>query len=82
LFLRLCEIHASGRISASCSNTLCDGIFGPSLFLGAMLGGAIGAVAHGLLPGCTATSRAYALVGMGALFAGIVRSHDIGVDDL
>ena len=50
------------------------GIFGPSLFLGAMLGGAIGTVAHGLLPGYTATPGAYALVGMGALFAGIVRA--------
>ena len=50
------------------------GIFGPSLFLGAMLGGAIGTVAHGVLPGYTATPGAYALVGMGALFAGIVRA--------
>jgi CIC family chloride channel protein len=50
------------------------GIFGPSLFLGAMLGGAIGTVAHDLLPGYTATPGAYALVGMGALFAGIVRA--------
>jgi CIC family chloride channel protein len=50
------------------------GIFGPSLFLGAMLGGAIGFVAHHLLPAYTADSGAYALVGMGALFAGIVRT--------
>jgi CIC family chloride channel protein len=39
-----------------------------------MLGGGIGSVAHGLLPGYTATPGAYALVGMGALFAGIVRA--------
>ena len=50
------------------------GIFGPSLFLGAMLGGAIGSVAHHYLPGYTASPGAYALVGMGALFAGIVRA--------
>jgi CIC family chloride channel protein len=50
------------------------GIFGPSLFLGAMLGGAIGSVAHHLLPAYTAAPGAYALVGMGALFAGIVRA--------
>jgi CIC family chloride channel protein len=50
------------------------GIFGPSLFLGAMLGGAIGSVAHHFLPAYTATPGAYALVGMGALFAGIVRA--------
>jgi len=50
------------------------GIFGPALFLGAMLGGAVGTVAHHLLPGYTAAPGAYALVGMGALFAGIVRA--------
>ncbi len=50
------------------------GIFGPSLFFGAMLGGAIGSAAHALLPGATATPGAYALVGMGATFAGIIRT--------
>lgn len=49
------------------------GIFGPSLFIGAMLGGVVGNVAHRLLPGHTATPGAYALVGMGTAFAGIVR---------
>jgi CIC family chloride channel protein len=50
------------------------GIFGPALFLGAMLGGAVGTVAHHWLPTYTAAPGAYALVGMGALFAGIVRA--------
>ena len=50
------------------------GIFGPSLFLGAMLGGAIGSIAHHFLPAYTATPGAYALVGMGTAFAGIVRA--------
>ncbi len=50
------------------------GIFGPSLFIGAMLGGAIGTVAHRLLPAYTASTGAYALVGMGAVFAGVVRA--------
>jgi chloride channel protein, CIC family len=50
------------------------GIFGPALFLGAMLGGTIGSVAHHYLPTSTAMPGAYALVGMGALFAGIVRA--------
>lgn len=49
------------------------GIFGPSLFIGAMLGGAFGAGAHSLLPDYTGSIGAYALVGMGAAFAGIVR---------
>jgi CIC family chloride channel protein len=49
------------------------GIFGPSLFMGAMMGGAVGGVAHLLMPDYTASAGAYALVGMGAAFAGIVR---------
>ena len=50
------------------------GIFGPSLFIGAMLGGTVGSIAHRLLPAQTAPAGAYALVGMGAAFAGIVRA--------
>jgi chloride channel protein, CIC family len=50
------------------------GIFGPSLFIGAMVGGTVGSIAHTLLPGVTANAGAYALVGMGAAFAGIVRT--------
>ena len=49
------------------------GIFGPSLFIGAMMGGAVGGVAHSLMPDYTGSAGAYALVGMGAAFAGIVR---------
>jgi CIC family chloride channel protein len=50
------------------------GIFGPALFLGAMLGGAVGTVAHNLFPEHVGTAGAYALVGMGTSFAGIVRA--------
>ncbi|MEO7987252.1 MAG: chloride channel protein, partial [Gemmatimonadales bacterium] len=50
------------------------GIFGPSLFIGAMLGAAVGSVAHLVMPGSTAGPGAYALVGMGTAFAGIVRA--------
>lgn len=49
------------------------GIFGPALFLGAMMGGAVGGTAHSLLPDYTGNAGAYALVGMGAAFAGIIR---------
>jgi CIC family chloride channel protein len=61
-------------ITTSYASGNAGGIFGPSLFLGAMLGGAIGTVAHHWLPSYTAAPGAYALVGMGALFAGIVRA--------
>ena len=50
------------------------GIFGPSLFIGAMVGSTIGGAAHLLFPTWTAGPGAYALVGMGAAFAGIVRA--------
>ena len=50
------------------------GIFGPALFIGAMMGAAVGGVAHTLFPGYTAGPGAYALVGMGTAFAGIVRT--------
>ncbi len=49
------------------------GIFGPSLFIGAMMGGAVGGLAHLLMPDYTGSVGAYALVGMGTAFAGIVR---------
>src|SRR5690606_16618674 len=50
------------------------GIFGPSLFMGAMVGGTVGSIAHWALPDHTAAPGAYALVGMGAVFAGIIRA--------
>src|SRR6266478_1589828 len=49
------------------------GIFGPSLFIGAMVGGTVGNLAHLAFPQYTADAGAYALVGMGTTFAGIVR---------
>ena len=61
-------------VTTSYASGNAGGIFGPSLFLGAMLGGAIGSVAHHLLPNYAATPGAYALVGMGTVFAGIVRA--------
>jgi CIC family chloride channel protein len=50
------------------------GIFGPTLFIGAMVGASVGSVAHMIFPASTAGPGAYALVGMGAAFAGIIRT--------
>jgi CIC family chloride channel protein len=61
-------------VTTSYASGNAGGIFGPALFIGAMLGGSVGTVAHRLLPAYTATPGAYALVGMGAVFAGIVRA--------
>jgi CIC family chloride channel protein len=46
------------------------GIFAPSLFIGAMMGGVYGHVVHYLFPSVTASPGAYSLVGMGAIVAG------------
>jgi CIC family chloride channel protein len=45
------------------------GIFAPSLFIGAMVGGAVGTVVHSLWPEMSGSPGAYALVGMGAVVA-------------
>lgn len=50
------------------------GIFAPSLFMGAALGGLFGQIFHTLFPYTTASPGAYALVGMGALVAGTTRA--------
>jgi CIC family chloride channel protein len=61
-------------VVASYSSGNAGGIFGPSLFLGAMLGGVVGTCAHVVFPGYVGRPGAYALVGMGTAFAGIVRA--------
>jgi len=45
------------------------GVFAPSLFIGAMTGGAVGTVIHLIWPASTGGVGAYALVGMGAVVA-------------
>ena len=50
------------------------GVFAPSLYMGAMLGGAYGAVVHRIFPDWTATSGAYAMVGTATFFAAAAKS--------
>ncbi|HWU87954.1 MAG TPA: chloride channel protein, partial [Kofleriaceae bacterium] len=50
------------------------GIFAPALFLGAMLGGAFGALDVELFGHAHSQVGAFALVGMGAVFAGTIRA--------
>jgi CIC family chloride channel protein len=61
-------------VTTSYASGNAGGIFGPALFIGAMVGGSVGTWAHRLFPVYTANPGAYALVGMGAAFAGIVRA--------
>lgn len=50
------------------------GVFAPSLFTGAALGGAFGIAVDYLAPGSTAGPGAFAIVGMAAVFAGAARA--------
>jgi chloride channel protein, CIC family len=50
------------------------GMFAPTLFIGAMLGAAVGGAQHALLPHLNPSPGTYALVGMGVLFAGFLRA--------
>ncbi|HIJ78208.1 MAG: chloride channel protein [Desulfobulbaceae bacterium] len=50
------------------------GVFAPSLFTGAMLGGAFGYLARGIFPEMEIEVGAYALVGMAAVFAATARA--------
>src|ERR1700676_3909332 len=61
-------------VATSYASGNAGGIFGPSLFLGAMLGGIVGNVANHFFPSYVASPGAYALVGMGTAFAGIIRA--------
>jgi chloride channel protein, CIC family len=48
------------------------GVFTPSLFLGAMVGGSYGIIAHSIFPAISAGPGAYTLVGMGAMAAAVL----------
>src|SRR5215469_13576106 len=50
------------------------GMFAPTLFIGAMLGGFIAGVEHLLFPHLAIATGTYVMVGMGVLFAGFLRA--------
>jgi CIC family chloride channel protein len=69
----LCFVKLAATI-VSYSSGNAGGIFAPSLYIGAMAGGTLGMLVHRVAPFPTADPGAYALVGMGTLFAGIIRA--------
>src|SRR5271167_807229 len=71
LLLCLAKLVAT-IVSYSSGNA--GGIFAPSLYLGAMAGGTVGVLMHRFAPFPTGDPGGYALVGMGTLFAGIIRA--------
>ena len=50
------------------------GMFAPTLFIGAMIGGSIGTLAHTYWPFASSPPSAYVLVGMGTFFAAVFRA--------
>src|SRR5581483_6956518 len=60
--------------AAAFSSGNSGGLFAPSLFIGAMLGGAIGTAGARFFPNQILSPGTYALVGMGVTFAGIIRA--------
>ena len=70
LMLAVAKIFAT---SCTISSGGSGGVFGPSLFIGAMLGGAIGHLFDHAFPGWILDPRSFALVGMVAFFAGIAK---------
>ena len=71
--LLLCVVKLAATVVSYCSGNA-GGIFAPSLYIGAMAGGVIGTIVNHLALFPTGDPGAYALVGMGALFAGIIRA--------
>jgi len=68
-FMLLLVVMKIFAVSITIGSGGSGGVFAPSLFIGAMLGGAVGTVVHTLWPASTAGAGAYALVGMGAIVA-------------
>jgi CIC family chloride channel protein len=55
------------------------GVFGPSIFIGAMLGGGFGYLGHHLFPGWVTYPYSFVLVGMGGFFAGVAKCPLAGI---
>jgi len=75
--LRMLLLLAGFKIIAttlSFSSGTPGGMFAPTLFIGAMLGASVGTVEHLIFPHLGVTIGAYALVGMGVLFAAFLRA--------
>jgi len=73
VLLGLCVLKGAATVFSYSSGGV-GGIFAPGLFIGAMLGGAVGYLDVAVLHHPPEVIGAFALVGMGAAFAGIIRA--------
>jgi CIC family chloride channel protein len=73
VLMGLCVLKLAATV-CSYSSGGAGGIFAPALFMGGMLGGAVGYFDVAIFHHSTDSIGAFALVGMGAVFAGIIRA--------
>ena len=73
VLLGLCLLKLAATVSSYSSGGV-GGIFAPALFVGGTLGGAVGYLDVAVFHHSPDTVGAFALVGMGAVFAGIIRA--------
>lgn len=76
LTLQLMLVLCLGKIlatSLTISSGGSGGVFAPSLYIGAMLGGAFGLACQQMFPQIITQPAAFVLVGMGGFFAGVAR---------
>ena len=73
VMIGLCLLKLAATVCSYASGGV-GGIFAPALFIGGMLGGTIGYVDVNVFHHAADSIGAFALVGMGAVFAGIVRA--------
>jgi CIC family chloride channel protein len=74
---RLLLVLAAAKIvatSLSFTSGTPGGMFAPTLFIGAMLGGAVGGLEQHFFHQLAGSEAAFALVGMGTMFAGFLRT--------
>lgn len=72
-FMALLAMAKIVATSVTISSGGSGGVFAPSLFIGAMVGGAFGAACHGVFPDWAPQPEAFVLVGMGGFFAGVAK---------
>ncbi len=71
LVLALCKILAT---AVSCGAGLPVGLIGPSLFIGACIGGAVGDIAHTLQPDVASDTPLYIVIGMAAAMGAMLNA--------
>jgi CIC family chloride channel protein len=78
VMMLLCAVKMIATVFSYASGGA-GGIFAPVMFIGGMLGGALGTLDHTLLQHPGSSIGAFALVGMGATFSGVIRAPMTGV---